>query len=114
MAGSGAGAVLQLQQAALWPWPAYAGMVASALIGASTWRWLRRFRLGALPLAGLMSAVAGAGLAGWRAAAYVGDAMHPAMEGLDLWVTGVVAQMPQRSESGLRFTFEVESARWAD
>lgn len=114
MAGSVWGAALQLQQAALWPWPSYAGMVASALIGASTRRWLPRIRFGALASAVLMGALAGAGLAGWRAAAYVNDAMHPAMEGRDVWVTGLVAQMPQHSESGLRFAFEVESARWAD
>lgn len=55
----------------------------------------------------------GAGLAGWRAAAYAGDALAPELEGRDLQVVGVVAQMPQRGDGALRFQLDVESARWA-
>lgn len=58
--------------------------------------------------------MAGAGLAGWRAAAYADGALDAALEGRDLRVTGVVSQMPQRNETGTRFHLDVESARWAD
>lgn len=36
------------------------------------------------------------------------------LEGRDLQVVGVIAQMPQRNEGGTRFRLDVESARWAD
>jgi competence protein ComEC len=61
----------------------------------------------------LLGAMAGAGLAGWRAAAYAGDALAPALEGRDLQVVGIVSQMPQRGDGTVRFLFDVESARWA-
>ena len=53
----------------------------------------------------------GFGSAGLRASAFVADALSPALEGRDINVTGVVAAMPQRNEAGLRFRFDVESAR---
>jgi len=114
MAGSVAGAALQLQQATLWPWPVYAGLVAGAFAGGLVWRRLRRVRIAFLPLALLLGAMAGAGLTVWRAAAYAEDLLPAALEGRDLLVSGVVAEMPQRSEGAVRFTLEVESAQWVD
>ncbi|MEN9539319.1 MAG: hypothetical protein RLZZ126_1554, partial [Pseudomonadota bacterium] len=37
------------------------------------------------------------------------QALAPAAEGQDITVTGVVASMPQRSEVGQRFRFDIES-----
>ena len=114
MAGFVLGTALQLQQAALWREAVYAGLVATALAGWLALRPLERLRRGALvlPAALLLGGMAGAGLAGWRAVSFAADALPAALEGSDLVVTGVVAQMPQRNESGLRFALEVESARW--
>ncbi|MBO9514837.1 MAG: DNA internalization-related competence protein ComEC/Rec2 [Variovorax sp.] len=115
LVGSVLGAALQLRQPALWPAAAYAALAAAAAGGWLALRSLARTRHGAwaLPAAVLVGALAGGGLAGWRAAAYAADALPAGIEGQDLWLTGVVAGMPQRNESGLRFGFEVESARWS-
>jgi len=109
LAGSVLGAVLQLQQAALWAWAVYAGVLLVALAGGLLLRGLRRSALAML----LLGAMTGAGLAGWRAASYSGDALAPALEGRDLQVVGIVSQMPQRGDGAVRFLFDVESARWA-
>jgi len=115
MAGSVAGAALQLQQAALWPWTVYAGLVVGAFAGGLVWRRLRRVRPAFWVAALLFGAMAGAGLTGWRAAAYAEDVLPAALEGRDVLVSGVVAKMPQRGEGGaVRFTLEVESAQWVD
>lgn len=119
MAGSLLGAALQLRQPELWPWMAYAGL----LSGAGLLWWLRgRMRsdqrsrtmrpLRSLSLYLLIGAMAGAGLAGWRAAAFAADALLPGVEGRDLRLTGRVATLPQRGANSLRFVFEVESAEW--
>ena len=53
----------------------------------------------------------GCGLTGWRATVYQSQALSAALEGKDIRITGVIAQMPQRDESGLRFRLDVESAQ---
>ena len=113
MAGWVVGAALQLQQAMLWPIAVYMVLAAGPVAIALAWRrWrgqaARRF---ALPLAFALGMAFGAGLAGWRAAVYVGEALDPVLEGRDVVVTGVVAQMPQLDESGVRFRLDVETAR---
>ncbi len=50
------------------------------------------------------------GASGWRASAYVSDALNPALEGRDVRVTGVVSGLPQPFEGGLRFRFDLISA----
>jgi len=116
LGGSLLGAALQLQQPSLWPAWVYAVVLLVAVAG--LWRWRRPFfierRMPAMVLALLCGAMAGAGLAGWRAVVYAGGALAPALEGRDLVVTGVIAEMPQRNEAGTRFRLDVESARWAD
>lgn len=114
MAGFIFGTALQLQQPALWRDAVYAALLATALAGWLALRPLERMRRGVLvlPAALLLGGMAGGGLAGWRAASFAADALPAALEGSDLVVTGVVAQMPLRNESGLRFALEVESARW--
>lgn len=114
MAGSVAGAGLQLQQPVLWPVGAYAAALLAGVAG--VW-WLRRMRhrvgrgIGAVGL--VLGLLAGLGLAGARAVVYSNAGLDPLLEGRDLQVVGVVAQMPQRSDGALRFRLEVESARWA-
>ncbi|MCR6475068.1 DNA internalization-related competence protein ComEC/Rec2 [Variovorax sp. ZS18.2.2] len=111
LGGSLIGAALQLHQPALWAASVYATLL---FAGAAGLWWRRAFGLLLLVVALMCGAMAGAGLAGWRAVAYADGALDAALEGRDLQVTGVVSQMPQRSETGTRFHLDVESARWAD
>ena len=116
LGGSLLGAALQLQQPSLWPAWVYAVLLLAAVAGLGRWRrpfFIER-RMPAMVLALLCGAMAGVGLAGWRAVVYAGGAVAPALEGRDLVVTGVIAEMPQRNEAGTRFRLDVESARWAD
>ena len=53
----------------------------------------------------------GFALCGLRASSFATDALDPNLQGRDIQVVGVVAVMPQKNESGLRFRFSVESAR---
>lgn len=107
------GNALQLTQPALWPWWSYAALVlagAGAALAAllAPYAASRRLRQGAWLLAAAMLAY---GQVGLRAVAYGADALESVLEGRDLLVTGVVATMPQRGGSGLRFQLQVESAR---
>ncbi|MDO8456318.1 MAG: DNA internalization-related competence protein ComEC/Rec2 [Burkholderiaceae bacterium] len=58
----------------------------------------------------LASAALAFGVTGWRAVEFSAQTLSPALEGRDVQVVGIVAAMPQESESGLRFRLEVESA----
>jgi competence protein ComEC len=49
-------------------------------------------------------------LCGLRAARFAAQGLDPELEGRDIAVTGVVAAMPQRNETGVRFRLEVEDA----
>jgi competence protein ComEC len=90
-------------------------MYAGLLLAAAGGLWWRRLPgRGLMLIALLCGAMAGAGLAGWRAAVYANGALDPALEGRDLHVTGVVSEMPQRNEAGTQFRLDVESAGWAD
>ena len=111
LGASVAGAALQLQQAALWPLAAYVAMAATGalLLGLSATKNIARSHSVALALAGAL--LAGGGSCGWRAQAFTAQALAPALEGRDLVVTGVVAAMPQRNDTGLRLRLAVESAR---
>ena len=120
LAGFVAGVALQLQQASLFLPSTYVVWVLGALLAgllvlqmlAVSSRYLahRGFHpVSALALA--LSVVAGFGLTGLRATAFAQTALNPALEGKDLVVTGRVAAMPQFGEDGMRFRFELESAR---
>ena len=108
------GVALQLQQAVLWPMRVYAiGLLGAAVLGGLA---LRRGRRGngwhatGVAIALCAGALAGAGLTGVRAAHFAAQALPPALEGIDLEVTGRVASLPQRSADGVRFEFALESA----
>ncbi len=118
------GVALQLQQPALWPAAHNRAVLAAAVLGllmaALALRRLRHAaRTGratglahALAAGVLCLGVAGLGFAttALRAADRLADRIDPALEGLDLLVTGVVAAMPQQDATGARFTFRVEQA----
>ncbi len=112
MVGFVAGSALQLQQPVLWRGAAYAalGIAGAGLLLAVFAR--TRWRRGILVAALLAGAACGGGLAGLRACLFMAGALDPAVEGRDLLLVGVVAQMPQRDEGGVRFRLDVESARW--
>ena len=119
------GTALQLQQAALWPWAelalAFAGSLILGILAGVWERRRERQRKGrerrdwsSLWAAWLGRLLWGAALAwccvGLRAQWTLQDRLPVALEGQDVDVVGVVAAMPQRSESGARFKFEVQSA----
>ncbi len=105
------GSAVQLQQASLLGWQVYAGLLVLA-VGGLLWAVLR---CGASAWCGLLVALlcglAGFGLTGWRAAAFESHGLAHALEGRDIFVTGVVLAMPQSNENGVRFRFRVEQAR---
>ena len=110
------GVALHLHQAALWP--ASVGMVACGIGAMALWLASRRRLTGVrvapswrrLIVALLGATLLGFGASDWRAATRLADALPTALEGQDLSVSGVIANLPQRSASGLRFRFEVEQA----
>ena len=115
LAGLLAGTGLQMVQPVLWPAGVYAALLAAAV--AATLVARRRLRgsaRGLVPvLLALAAALAGAGLTGMRAIAYQADALAPALEGRDLVVTGIVSEMPQFNDAGVRLRLAVESATLA-
>jgi competence protein ComEC len=98
---------LQLMQPALWPAARYlTALGLAALAGALAWRFAP---LRALAMAGAL--LAGFSCAGLQASWRMHDVLDPALEGRDLAVTGIVASLPQRGPSGVRFRFDVEDAQ---
>jgi len=105
-----AGVALQLQQAELWSLTVYGIFLALAFIllasaaikSIAFWQKATAVTL-AFGLLGFAST-------GLRAHVFSSHALDPALEGKDLTVTGLVAAMPQYSEAGTRFRFEVEQA----
>ena len=109
-----AGTFLQLFQPALWPLGHYAAL---CVIGTSAWlvsHCLTGHRLVCLNRHVCFRMVCvvcmAFALTGWRAANFQQQALLPALEGVDLWVTGVVAEMPQTRADGIRFMFKLEHA----
>ncbi len=113
------GTVLQLQQAALWDEKSYLFLIGFSVLTLAVcaltaskniankntvlkkilaaWLWLAMVALGL-------------GLTGWRSTVYQQTALDPVLEGRNVWVTGTVASLPQRNESGIRFRLALESA----
>ena len=69
--------------------------------------WIRAARIVAIVLA---AAALGAGWSSWLAQQRLADALPASLEGCDLQLTGVVADLPDAVPAGLRFRFEVERA----
>jgi competence protein ComEC len=104
-----AGVALHLQQRALWDANVAATLIAAGLLGLLlALRWHRV--AGVLLLAVIGSALLAFGIADGRAHLRLNDELPAALEDRDISVTGVIASLPQRSASGLRFRFEVDSA----
>ena len=110
LAGVVLGTALQLQQGQLFAWHVYLTIVLIAPVVyalsaieniAIVWRLL---------CVALALGLLGFAVTGLRATAYLEQALDPSLEGRDVQVVGVVANLPQRNESGLRFRLEVESA----
>ncbi len=108
-----AGTFLQLFQPALWPVGHYAAIGVLGLCAGLTSRGqaaqLARVAWQVVCVASMAFA-----LTGWRAASFHQQSLAPAIEGVDLWVTGVVTEMPQSRVDGVRFAFKVEHARRQD
>lgn len=102
------GVALQLQQTVLWSAGAYAALLAAALLQLALCLVSRRLGWGTVLLAG---ALAGGGFTGLRAAHFAAQALDPALKGLDIEVSGQVAELPQRSAEGWRFVLGVEAAQ---
>jgi len=106
-----AGVAQQLQQPELWSATVYGFFLTSALAliapaaikNIALWQ-----RVLSITLAFALLGFASTGL---RATNFNHHALDPALEGKDISVTGLVAAMPQYSEAGTRFRFEVESAQ---
>ncbi len=116
-----AGVALQMQRADLLPAPPMLALAAAALVAGWALVLLRRHgrppqraTWPAATLCALLMAVAGAASTEGRAGLRLAERLAPALEGQDLWVTGVVARLPQSNPAGTRFLFEVESARQQD
>ena len=99
--------------------PALPGAVQAALLlivlmlaAALAWRMRRGWpRLLACLASGVVSGFLWAAL---LASHYLAEELPAALEGQDLMVTGVVANLPYRFERGMRFHFTVEQARGPD
>ncbi|MBS0446203.1 MAG: DNA internalization-related competence protein ComEC/Rec2 [Proteobacteria bacterium] len=110
-----AGTAWQLRQPVLWSWQACAlalsiGLAAIVVSHRMPIRFAMRRASSALAglfLAGVLGAVCADTQAAWRLAEH----LAPELEGRDLVVTGVVAGLPQRGPTGVRFRFDVESAQ---
>lgn len=103
------GVALQLQQPTLWTLPTYAALGLAGGLSVCALGWVRR-TAPSLLLALAAGALIGVGLTGARAVHFAADALDPALQGLDIEVTGRIASLPQRASQGVRFDFVVESA----
>ena len=110
LAGWVLGVALQLQQPALWSPAPYAAVLLAGGLALTGIPWLRRAGA-AVVLALLAGVLIGVGLTGLRAAHFAADALDPALQGVDIEVTGRIASLPQVGAQGERFDFLVESSR---
>ncbi len=108
MLGVVAGTALQLQQPDLWPLPVY--VVATLLLAAIAFGVWRHSAWQAGWVSLLLAAALAGSATGWRAAWMQAHALPAALEGQDVRVQGVISDMPQPVERGLRLQFEVEQA----
>src|SRR5262245_26884312 len=114
LAGAGLGVLLgtalQLQERSLGPIAAYAAAVllgAGLLLGLARARVLSRLFLWTLLAATALSW----GLTGWRAHDRLADVLPAELDGRDIEITGVVANLPVHTAEGAHFRFDVEAAQ---
>ncbi|MEO8081416.1 MAG: DNA internalization-related competence protein ComEC/Rec2, partial [Caldimonas sp.] len=104
-----AGIAIQLREAALESGSTYLVLAAAgalAIVASVVWRR----RAGGVSLLVLGALLAGFAVSGERATLRLADRLSPALEGRDLVLNGVVATMPQRGPSGVRFRFDVDES----
>lgn len=115
LAGAGlgllAGCALQLQEAALWPAAVYVAAAILGMLALFAFAAVRLPAAGTFLLAMLAATALGWGSTGWRAGERLAEALAAPLEGVDIELTGVVASLPVLRSDGVRFRFEVESAR---
>ena len=102
---------LQLQQAQLFAGWVYGAMLIAGLALAGlliAWKSPLRGRGVVLILSAALLAYAATGL---RAHLFLSQSLDAKLQGQDITVTGVIAAMVQRNETGVRFRLDVESAR---
>lgn len=104
------GVAVQLAQPVLWPQRMQLALIAGALATLLLARWLQRLRLPWAHAVALALAALAAAMAGWRAQERLEERLAPALEGRDLVLTGVVAELPRVLQDGVRFAFDVEGA----
>jgi competence protein ComEC len=95
--------ILLLQQCQTLPAPFWAGALLPA---AALALWQPRWSFVAFLVAGFL-------WAGFRAGLILQQQLPPVLEARDIAVEGVVADLPQPTEYGSRFLFDVERARTA-
>lgn len=107
------GTAVQLFQPSLWTVTAYGQLCLLACLGLVVWIGLRRHSQCLCMTLLTLCAVAVLAFAtvGWRASYFAQQALPDSLEGVDLVVTGVIANMPQVHADGVRFQFEVERAQ---
>ena len=104
------GTAVQLQQSRLFGAWVYGVFCLLAFVG---WAGVATFLIASWRRTLLLLLVLGAlgfGLTGLRSVGFAQHALNPALEGQDLQITGVVASLPQTTENGYRFRFDVGSA----
>ena len=105
------GLAWQMQQPSLWDPTLSWGVLGVAAL-AWGWAWRRAFASLAVTcvVVGVTTATVAAALAHGWAAHRLSDRLLPSLEGQDVSITGVVAELPRISPLGSQFLFEVESA----
>ena len=106
-----AGTAVQLQQPNLFETRVYGGLLILSLCFAALLAATKRTWSGQFALVLLAFGIFGFALTGLRAGQFLGQSLSAQLQGSDILVTGVVAAMVQRNETGVRFRLDVESAR---
>jgi len=107
-----AGLALQVQQPSLWPKSLSAAVsIGACVVGLAALLVWRRRRAVAAFLGGLLAlSLTAFASTEWRASRLLDQRLEPALEGRDLVVTGIVAELPRLGVLGTRFVLEAESA----
>ena len=100
---------LGLQQAAALPQPPILPEALAALLCVRLVPARHHFARSALLL--VAGGLAGYGIAAWRADSLLAHSLPKAWEGEEIELTGVISGLPQITESGTRFPFDVESVQ---